>query len=170
MAILPILRHSSLHTAALAAQKRSLSSGSSTLMERQGGPIGPFYNGDVIPAKTQSMDCDPKSKSDSKSTSKDDSNNNNNNNNNNKNAPLPVQYGTMLSSPSVTTSSALPVISRRRLRTPMRRDNKPSIFERDEPLTTRASEPITVRDILAYYLKRRAAKRAMKPRTSRGGN
>jgi hypothetical protein len=143
-----------LHIAALAAQKRSLSSGSSNLMGRQGQ-----RGGGESPMTT--MDCDHKSKSDSKSTSKDDINN----------PATPLRFPDTMT-PTPTTSTGLPTISRRRFRSPMKRDGKvsPSIFERDDPHSTR--EPITVGDIVADYLKRRAAtrKRAMRPKTSRGAN
>jgi hypothetical protein len=54
----------------------------------------------------------------------------------------------------------------------MRRDSKvlSSIFERDDPPRVTTREPITVGDIVANYMKQRAAsrKRAMRPKTSRG--
>ena len=80
--------------------------------------------------------------------------------------------------PTSTTTSPLPAIARRHFRSPMRRANKDSlsIFERDDAPTTAASgNPITVGDVLGYYLKATnqkapARKRAPSPRTSRDFN
>ncbi len=66
---------------------------------------------------------------------------------------------------------ALPAIARRRLRPTWGSEGSPDIFDRDDS-PTRRSNPITVSDIFARYLRRTLAeqKRAAKPRTSRDFN
>jgi hypothetical protein len=132
-------------------------------------PIGPIVTPESTsgpPSHDSTMDCESKSKS-----QKDDGNTN------------VEQYdytGVSLPVNPNPTSTApgpgpAPVIARRRLRSPMRRDrdNRPSIFERDDASSTPASEnPITVGDIIGSYLRQKAAarKRAPSPGTGRNFN
>ncbi|KAF8495776.1 hypothetical protein F5888DRAFT_1804747 [Russula emetica] len=151
------------------AQKRSLSS--PVLMGRQQPPAPGFSNGpgpalDLIPTSdggpsspSSTMDCEDKSK-----------HHDHDKNNDNQDSPTTVNQ---IQSQTAVTPGLGPAIARRRFRSPMRRDNKPSIFERDNAPTTGApSNSITVSDVINYYLGQKAAarKRAQSPRTSRDFN
>lgn len=136
----------------IAAQKHSLSSILTGRQQLAGFGIGPV----VLPQSTSdnsAMDCDSKPKS-----SKGDNNTDN--------------YQTFETNLSpATTTGPKPAIARRSLRRGS--NDSPSIFERDEAPTTAASgNPITVGDVLTYYLKQRSAERkhSPSPRTSRDFN
>jgi hypothetical protein len=133
----------------------------------EAGP-GPEVFPDDLPTTT--MDCDPEDKGrHHKDDNHKDDHDNSNNNNVNGNNPNNFVYANL-------ATPVLPTIARRRIRGSTSRHRKPktpSIFERDDPSTTKVSNNHDrIADAVVNYLKQRAAsrKRAMKPKTSRGTN
>ncbi len=187
------------HFAAVAAAQKPPSS-SSMLMGRQTFPMGPGPAVDVLPpgsvgskknpsdsnpshSSTSTSDCQPQSKGDHKGDSQPQT----------SSLSSTEIFGTpagsqskgdhkasnqQSSSPTYmdlvgTPAGPPPAIARRGPRPTWGSEGSPDIFDRDgSPTRSRRSNPITVGDIFARYLRRALAgqKRAAKPRTSRDFN